>query len=431
MPVPSRATKRGALDGVQQPMYEPVRWVPRFLGGCCRVGAQLLGLFWLLFGCAPREDALGEDPLADLPTAPVALVGELRLDVAARLELGVPGPGDQAEVPLHLVQAATFLEHGGIAVLTEGTKSVLIIDSLGQVSGDLGQGGEGPGEFGLPRTISEIAGNRIQVWDMGLARITTFGPGDAVATLPVGRPDLPGFSPRGSAFRPHTVQRMGPHGFVVQHLRASARRPRGPSADSALVTVLDTLGNQIASAGVFPRTEWFGGESGAIVAPMGQRELYLGTTSNAFYAGTGVESWLVEFNPRGIPVRRLTLPIERDPLTRERLEADRRRFLARMASEQLRQAIAPTYDEGVALADSLLAFTDLRAASDGSLWVGLHEISNVPRLWLRVDPLDETARMLELDVPAIVLDASTEAVVLLARDEMDRERIRVHRFEQR
>lgn len=371
---------------------------------------------------------MSEDPFGGLPTAQVSLVGDLRLEDRAQFELGAPGPGGQAAVPLHLVQAAKFLEDGRIAVLTEGTKSVLMIDSLGRLEGALGQAGEGPGEFSLPRTISAIAGGRIQVWDLGLSRVTTFEPGGAVGTLSIAQPDPPGLSLRGRAFRPHTVERLGPHGFVVLNLRSSGRRPRGLSTDSALLTVLDTLGNQVASAGVFSRTEWFGGENGAIVAPMGQRQLYLGTTASAFYVGTGVESWLVEFNHQGIPVRRLALPIERAPMTRESLESDRRRFLARMANEQLRQAVAPTYDEGVALADSLLAFMDLRAASDGSLWVGLHEISNVPHRWLRVDPLTEAAQILVLDVPAVVLDASSEAIALLARDEMDRERVRIHRL---
>lgn len=356
--------------------------------------------------------------LDSLPTAPVSLVDTVELAVSLAHELGA-----SAGTPLHVVRAARFLEDGRLAVANEGGKSVMLFGTDGDLSRQLGGPGEGPGEFGLVRTVSETSDGRLRVWDPGLSRVTTFDLRGEAPPLTIRV-----VTPR-AAFRPDWVESMSADRLVMIHtMRIGGRRPIGFSVDSAHVTITHSVGAELYTVGTFPGTQWFRAtEGGSIVAPMGQRDLYLGATGSALYLGDGLRPEVVEFDLRGSATRGLVLPTEREALTAESRAYDRARFLAQL-SEELQTQVAPIYDEGLSSADSLLVYTELQAASDGGLWIKLYGYGTDQATWLVVDPTRLAAQRLTLPRDALVLDAAGDRLAVLLRDELERQLIHVYRI---
>ena len=72
------------------------------------------------------------------------------------------------------VTAAARLADGRVAVLSQGNRTILLFETSGKLSGSIGRGGRGPGEFSNPEHIQYLAGDTLVVWDAMLGPVSYF-----------------------------------------------------------------------------------------------------------------------------------------------------------------------------------------------------------------------------------------------------------------
>lgn len=150
------------------------------------------------------------------------------------------------------VRDAILLEDGHLVVLSSGTKDIRVFSPNGEFIRSVGQEGEGPGEFKVPRGFRLLPSGHFLVYDPGNLRVTEFDASwDVVGTDRVawamdamapafgrGRPMVNGMIPvaaydipmleavrrREGVYEEDLVIRL----FEGSDVRASVRRPRGP-----------------------------------------------------------------------------------------------------------------------------------------------------------------------------------------------------------
>lgn len=357
----------------------------------------------------------------DLPIAEVILVDTAQLSPTPLLEIGGEGA-----MPLHLIRAGILLGDGNVAVMTEGSRSILVFDRQGTLTRELGRAGDGPGEFRLPRDAGSLSDGSIVAWDMGSGRVTRFDPSGQVSTLSI---------PTGQqGFRATQVRWLSDHRSVVVRTRRLRSRPRGLSSDSAMIAVMAEPPTSLERiVGVFAATEWYRGGGGTFVAPMRRRGVHVVARDSTILIGFGEQPLLLEVGLDGTPVRRWLLPIERVPLTDDTGDAERTRFLSQFSPPEFTESdleqLASDFDQALGTVDSLPAFDQLVPASSGHFWVGLPaRTHDSKRSWLVVNPQRLEASIIRLPAGAVPLDATDSAVLVSLVDAMDREIVRVHDF---
>jgi hypothetical protein len=372
--------------------------------------------------------ACGSDAAPDAPALPavdIVMEGDLVFDTVPFAVVG----GDKDQLPghaLHLTLDARLLSDGRLIVATEGTQALQFYDSAGNHLRQAGGPGGGPGEFRRIRTLHELAGDTIAVWDAAGRRLSLFSPTyGVVSTANVSA--MSGTSRQGlrPARSPLDMYNMGDV-FVGATPLDSDDKPKGHSRERVLITLIDRTGREIKRMDVVPGDESYGTGQLAMLSPYSYRFLAAGIP-DAFYVGSGRGAELVEYNREGVANRALRLPIERRFMSRADWNTVRDRFLADRVSPRDRPTITSMMENGLAV-DSFPAFTSLESASDGTLWLQLYDLPDEPRRFLVVDPVQRTARRIVLPPESKVFHATADKVVLLIRDEMDREIVRVHRF---
>jgi hypothetical protein len=333
----------------------------------------------------------------------------------------VGGPRDHLPGhALHLVRDAVLLTGATLVIAVEGSQSVLYFSTHGALIRESGRSGDGPGEFRLIRSIHRLAADTVAVWDAGLRRVTLLDP--------TGRPaEIVDMSRVWPEARPLDLYAIGNQAFaaisasvlIEPHLRSL-----GFTRDTVRLALVERSGRISADLGTIAGNEWFRAEE-TIVAPYSYRLLAAAGLA-ALYVGNGRSPDLVEYSANGATVRLLKLPILRRPNWQADLAAARERFLRRFPAGD-RGTVGATFDKA-AVVDSFPAFTDLQAASNGTLWIQLYDAPANARQWLVIDPAQGYARRVLLPPGAVVLDADEEQVVILQQDSLGREEVRLHRF---
>lgn len=377
-----------------------------------RGGPALRGLWSIALvlgsACAPQAP---EFDVPDVESHDVRLVGELTMDPEP---LFVLGDEDQDGHPdLHIVWGGAFMGDA-LVLANEGSTSFLVFDQEGRLLREVGDAGDGPGEFRRVHGVEALDEGRGVVWDRALERatiITTMGEVHGVVDL-----DRRGGLPM------REVRAIGTEHFAAFHHMPPRRFPRGHSRQEVRVGLWSTDGREVADIGPIPGREVYGADGANVPVPLGHAFFTAGTDGGLFVA-SGKEGDLLEYDLTGQPVRRLLLPIQR-----EEVSAVRREELLALYEEQWSVS-----DEWMAAldaafrADSFPAFDRLESGG-GHLWVRLTGESGPTRQWLAIDPTTLEARSVLLPSGAEVLDASANRVALLKEDESGPEEVRVHRL---
>jgi hypothetical protein len=369
-----------------------------------------LWMIALLFGsaCAPQPP---EFNLPDVEYHDVRLVGELSMDPEPLFVLGTEG--DDGHPDLHIVWGGGFLGDE-LVLANEGSRSFLVFDEEGRLLREIGEAGEGPGEFRRVHGVEALGEGRGVVWDRALERvtvITTMGEVHEVVEL-----DRRGSLPM------REVRAIGTNHFAAFHHMPPRRFPRGHSRQEVRVGLWTSDGNEVAEIGPVPGREVYGAGAANVPVPLGHAFFTAGTDRGLFVA-SGKEGDLLEYDPTGQPVRRLLLPIER-----KEVSAVQREELLALYEEQWsvsNEWIAAL--ETAFRADSFPAFDRLESGGR-HLWVRLAGGSGPTREWLKVDPGALEAHSVMLPSGAEVLDAMADRVALLMEDESGREEVRVYRL---
>lgn len=351
---------------------------------------------------------------SSVPEVNVALKGEFTLDPEP---LTIIGRSDTlAGHALHLVQSAVVLSNDVLALAHEGSQSIFYFDSTGTLLRQVGRYGKGPGEFMKIRSLHRLDAGALAAWDIGQQRLAIIGPDGAVMSTvnPGGSNDQP---------RPRHLYNLGADEFVVV---SSPRRTRSPamslSREELAVAIIDTTGAVSAELGTMPGDEYFGP-----LQPLFGYRFLAAATPESFFIGYGRNPELVEYDSNGTVARRLRLPLERKPLGADEWQEIRDRFLTRRIRASDRRMTADLLDRSHNV-DSLPAYTDLRSASDGALWIREYAAPGAVQRWLVVDPAGTAASEITLPAESRLLYAAGDRVVLLFSDAVDRQYVRVHRF---
>ncbi|MEX2284846.1 MAG: hypothetical protein WEE89_20330 [Gemmatimonadota bacterium] len=195
--------------------------------------------------------------------------------------------------------------------------------------------------------------------------------------------------------------------------------PSGFFHDSSVISVVNRAGDDLAMIGTLARNLYFERS----LAPLNYR-FFAAATRTGFYIGNGRDAELTEFRSNWRERRTLLLPIERKPITR----ADRDRLIdsyLRGVDEENRPAVARRVQQGLVV-DTFPAFTAI-ASSRAFIWLRMYAHADQGNDWLAIDPVALTAKRVTLPHRSIVLDATEDRVLVLMRDEMDRQELGVYK----
>lgn len=348
---------------------------------------------------------------------------------APAVEIGVlEGP---PEYQLFRVADATRLSDGRLVVANAGTHELRFYDPGGDFLTRAGAEGEGPGEFQDLAGVFLLPGDSILAYDWRLRRLSVFGPDGAFLRSHALQP-LEGLaSPRveGRFADGSLLVRGGSVYSMRDELSTGvSRRPTvyyGYAADGSGGDSLVSVPGP--EAWVKTRDQGF-----MVTSLMFGRGSAQGVGGDLFWVGTTDAYEVRAYTPAGRLVRIVRLHHEPVPVTEADVEAEVERRLAGVEDEETRRERGARYRE-MQTPRTMPAYATLEVARDGHLWIRRHagprdegpalwDVFEPEGSWLGTVPLPEGLRVLEIG----------EAYVLGSwRDELDVERVRLHRLTRR
>jgi hypothetical protein len=259
-----------------------------------------LSVSLLALGSTLACGGLGEGPPAAVrDSAGVRIVehreGALELvprwTLAAEPELDIGVADGPEEYQLYLVTGARVLRNGEIVVVNTGSHELRFYDSAGTYLRALGREGKGPGEFGAPWGMWDLAGDTLAVWDFTLRRLSLFADGDFVESSRLER-DIFGAVPLGVLADEQLLlnlldARVPDVGFEMFEQVVFAFTLDG--------TFVDTLGRYPA------RLVGRYGETGLAGSPLFDAEAVLAAGDSAYWVGTGRTHEVTRYDATGAP----------------------------------------------------------------------------------------------------------------------------------
>jgi hypothetical protein len=321
------------------------------------------------------------------------------------------------------------LPNGGLAVANGGTSEIRIFDAEGGYERTIGRPGEGPGEFRGLAWIALRPPDSLVVADARLRRVTVF---DAVGE-PVRTATTVGPSSEGGQSAMAPPQPLGMFGdgsfLTVSYdgptLTAGLDRPLA----RLLRYTPDASSNDLL--GSWPGNEVHlvadGGRLGVFVTPFA-RVTRIAVGADRFWVADSERWELRGYSPEG----RLSALVRRQggdvPVTASLLEDAIRERYKNVPDGAARERTMERQRQ-IEQHATLPAFSDVQLGVDGRLWVGAFSLPGDTVLWWSaVDP--DGALVARVGVPSgmEVLRFAANYVVVLMRDELDREHIRRYRL---
>jgi hypothetical protein len=343
---------------------------------------------------APPQWQLGETPL---------------------LDIGVEeGP---EEYQLFRVAGACRLGQDRIAVLNNGTQEIRVFDATGAFRYAFGRRGSGPGEFRSPWPMWCQRGDTIVVWDSQLRRLAFFtAEGAYVRQVAPGR----------AAANPHVLGVFADRSFLVQDERLEI--PPSGFEEAQLTVVRYTADGDFAdSSGVFP----YGlmgrlGDVGLVGGPLFSSRTMTAASDDRFWAGDGESYEIGAYRPDGT-LFQLARWIGPDRTVHgEDVEAhwnERRQGLAegdRARLEQMRE-VTP-------VSERFPAYGVLLVDRPGNLWVQhfRRPTDEGPELWWVFAADGRMIATASTSEPLVIQEVGDDYMLVLERDEMDVEHVRMY-----
>lgn len=328
------------------------------------------------------------------------------------------------------------LEDGRLVVENRGTSQLLVFDSVGSFVEAVGRNGEGPGEFGMMRglyrctadTLVADGVNRVSLFDAQLSFVRTAHtrryPGDS-------NPGIKGVAPDCSA-------------VLVEDAHRPSGSPRGVYAVSHFLYWEVTESGERDTVAVFPGTEAVDiSYSGQTLpqAVLWGKETVWAASGDTVYLGMSDTPEIRVVDRRGTVRRLIRWAAEPAPVT----AADRARFAERRR-ERLRErprevTIFPPLDR-FPVPDRKPLYSKIVVDDEGNLWlrgypesavgwphVFYPEASDPPEEWEVFDPAGRWLGTVEIPAALEVLEIQDGYVIGHWLDELEVERIRLHRID--
>jgi hypothetical protein len=287
------------------------------------------------------------------------------------------GSGEEPEAQLYLVEGATRLSDGTIAVANGGTGEIRFFDPLGRFVQAVGGIGGGPGEFRMEdgpglRFLTHLDGDTLLAWDLLAQRVSVFSSEGALVRS----------TRLGSAAGMYFMRGVLRDGSVVLAL-LDAAEPRGGAAGCRRqverLVRFGAGGDSLNLVGDFPGAEYC---TSAIragldlrLSPPWGRSLHVATAGERVYVGTG-DSWQVAvYDGAGRLqrlIRRASQPLPLTPDLAARLTVRTAEEVAAKAPGGLRSTLEKAVNQAMADAPRptvLPPYSDLLVDADLNLWV--------------------------------------------------------------
>lgn len=141
---------------------------------------RITALACLLVAVACKVKGAGDEPSAFLDGAEIADAGPVddapvlpwRLGETPSVRVGGLGGGEDQQFVE--ISDAAILRDGRLLVADGRTGLVRMFGPLGDLLGQVGSSGEGPGEFRSPASLNVVRGDSIWIWDRALWRMSLF-----------------------------------------------------------------------------------------------------------------------------------------------------------------------------------------------------------------------------------------------------------------
>lgn len=363
--------------------------------------------------------------IVEFTTEAVAALGRWRL--AGQPAMALDSREDDPNYQFFRIVDAQPLPNGGLAVANGGTSEIFIFDAEGNYLRTVGRRGEGPGEFRRLAWIAIRPPDSLVAADDGLRRITVFDAGGQ----PSRTATTVGPSPEGgqSAMAPPRPLGMFDDGSF---LAVSYDRPRltvGPARPSVRLLHYTPAATSSDVLGSWPGTELHMrrvGERLAVFVPPFQRTTLFVVGSEQFWIADSDRWEMRSYSPAG----RLLTVVRRQGGDVTVTEA----LVQQVIDEQYRDvADGPNRARMVAERKQMVRhattplFGDVQVGSDGRLWVSAYTLpGDTAVLWTGIDPDGTLAAYGTVPRRFQVLRFGSDFVVVLIRDHLDRESIRLY-----
>lgn len=332
----------------------------------------------------------------------------------------VLGDGSDERSQLYRVFGAATLPEGGIAVLNQSSREILVFEPEGSLRLAIGGEGEGPGEFRLPTSMMVRDGS-VHVWDRRLGRATAFTPDGSVERVAPfggeGRPSPSGVNlvsvlPDGS-FVLEKGRQEYPETFRETRLAFFRLGPNGESLDTLPPAREARMGPvpwpEESGGGLTLQVERFGPRTVTASAPAGYR------------VGTGLDHEVVVRSGSGEVRRIVRWEGPQAAVTPEDLDrlGD---YEDSVVAEN--PALAEMY-EGWPVGDRFPTYDAIVADAGGGFWLRLYRRPWVtaPHRWLAFDADGRLVARISIPDDMEVHEAGPSHLLLEHVDELRVERI--------
>jgi hypothetical protein len=378
-------------------------------------------------GCgAPRErDAVTERDSAGITiveNAQPALPPEAswRIDPEPVVRIGT-AEGEAAYL-LHIVRQAVRLDDGRIAVMNGGTQEVRFYDAQGRHLHSVGGRGGGPGEFEFVTAMLRMDGDSLLLGDANNARFTLLdADGRFVRSHPA---DWRRVSVRG--------RRADGRLALVQYADAQLATATGYQRVPRHAVLFEAGGTREDTVATLPGGEEFRVDVGGGVAnyevPFG-RQQHVAVHGDRIYNGTG-DTFEIEVRStdRGLE-RLIRAALPPRAVTSADVERWRSAHLERAANNpRFRPAVERLLSEAP-VPRTMPAYSALHVDRESNVWARAYAPADEPATqWQVFDPAGRWIGAVELPDRAIVTEIGDDYVLVVARDELDIESVRLYRL---
>ena len=326
-------------------------------------------------------------------------------------------------VELFYVGGALLLDDGSLALANTGASEVLLFSGDGSLSTRVGGQGEGPGEFSEITTLIGTPEGFV-AYDARLARLTEFSAsGEFLDSWPLSAQSaIVDLRPLAIAADGSMLAILGEQRFFM---------PEGTKRDTTPLLSFADPGTEPDTLGVLPATEWSygaipGGGATRRETGFGRDIVAGGFRDRAILGDTDLFVLSVHI-AGGRQTRRIRGTGGGWPVTADEIETSRAARLARLGSD------APDWYaqmvENAPYKETHPAFHSAVLGPDELVWIGLAtRPAEETRDWLVIGPDGQPRGRLNLPADAGVLAVDADRFVVLQRDALDEEEVRLYRY---
>ena len=343
---------------------------------------------------------------------------------APELEANLVFSTRELGIELFWVGDAVLLGNDGLALANTGSSEVFLFAGDGSITARVGGQGEGPGEFSDITTLL-AAEEGFLAYDARLTRLTEFSASGEFLTssLLSAQSAIVDLRPLARDASGNLVAILGEQRFFL---------PEGMKRDTTPLLSFTDFETEPDTLGMLPAKEWvYGGFPGGGMTrtePAVGRDIVAGGFRDRALIGDNDVLSLSVYAADGRLTRLIRGSGGGRPVTTEEIEAWRAERLARRGPD------APDwYVEFAANApyrETHPAFHSAVLGPDEMVWIGLATRSGEDtRRWLVIGPDGQPRGRLDLPAEASVLAIDADRFVVLQRDALDVEEVRLYRYD--